>query len=262
MSGGRFITHVVIIPAYRPSPTLVGFIAALVERNIPGIVLIDDGSGPEYQVIFDQVTSISRVFLLRHARNRGKGAALKTGIQFALRSFPALIGIVTADADGQHLSDDVNRVLQASIPLRQGRLVLGARSFGGAVPLRSRVGNILTRDILRSLFGWKLTDTQTGLRAIPVAMLSRLLQLPSERYEFELEMLLLARQMAIPIVEIPIRTIYEGGNRTSNFRPVVDSARIYAALLRFCFASWRESRLLRSRSEALLRDNPGSSTIN
>lgn len=72
---------------------------------------MDDGSGPEYGGIFSQASSLPNVHLLRHAVNLGKGAALKTGINFALVAFPSLTGVVTADADGQHHPDDIERVV-------------------------------------------------------------------------------------------------------------------------------------------------------
>ena len=105
--------------------------------------------------------------------------------------------------------------------------------FGKDVPLRSRFGNIATRKIMHALLGQKLTDTQTGLRGIPATLLPKLLRTESTGYEFELEMLIAAHQLEIPMVEEPIRTIYEEGNKSSHFNPIVDSMKIYFVLLRF-----------------------------
>src|ERR1039457_904582 len=93
------VQHVVLIPAYRPSPGLVDLVSDLSARGMRAILLVDDGSGPEFREIFDQAAQISGVQVLRHAVNLGKGAALKTGINRALCAFPDLTGIVTADAD-------------------------------------------------------------------------------------------------------------------------------------------------------------------
>ncbi len=82
---------------------------------------------------------------------------------------PDVAGVVTADADGQHAPEDIERVADV-LAAQPEALVLGARSFGDDVPLRSRFGNILTRGIMHALLGRKLTDTQTGLRGIPVAL--------------------------------------------------------------------------------------------
>jgi glycosyltransferase involved in cell wall biosynthesis len=232
MTGELSTLHVVIIPAYNPSFVLIEILQALAVRGIGAIVLIDDGSAPEYRDLFSCAAALPQVRLLRHEINRGKGAALKTGIRFVLEHFPSLAGIVTADADGQHNPDDILRII-TSLQSNEATLVMGARRFEAGIPLRSLIGNVLTRHVVNVLLGRRLADTQTGLRGIPASMLPRLLELQSNRYEFELEMLLLAHELLVPILEEPIRTIYEKGNQCSHFRPLVDSLKIYTVLLRF-----------------------------
>jgi glycosyltransferase involved in cell wall biosynthesis len=230
------VQHVVLIPAYRPSAGLVDLVGDLSARGMPAILLVDDGSGPQFREIFDQASRFPGVQILRHAVNLGKGAALKTGINHALCSFPDLIGIVTADADGQHHPEDIVRVA-AGLHQHPGALVLGSRTFDAAVPLRSRFGNLLTRQLTATLIGARLQDTQTGLRAIPATLAARLLRIDARGYEFELEMLIAARQSGVPLVEIPIRTIYQPGNQSSHFNPLTDSMKIYFVLLRFSSVS-------------------------
>ncbi len=196
------------------------------------IVVVDDGSGPEFREVFARVAEFARVHLLRHAVNLGKGAALKTAFNHVLCALPGVSGVVTADADGQHHPEDIQRVAGA-LAAQPGSLVLGCRDFGKDVPLRSRFGNVLTRGIMHALLGRKLTDTQTGLRGIPAGFLPRLMRLEATGYEFELEMLIAAHELSIPVVEEPIRTIYEPGNQSSHFNPIVDSMKIYFVLLRF-----------------------------
>src|ERR1039457_6814595 len=203
------VQHVVLIPAYRPSAGLIDLVCDLSARGMPAIILVDDGSGPQFRDIFDQAAQFPGVQILRHAVNLGKGAALKTGINHALCLFPDLIGVVTADADGQHHPEDIVRVA-AGLHEHPGALVLGSRTFDAAVPLRSRFGNLLTRKLTATLIGARLQDTQTGLRGIPASLAARLLPIDSRGYEFELEMLIAARQSGVPLVEIPIRTIYSG----------------------------------------------------
>ncbi len=191
---------------------------------------------PHFQPIFEQAAQLPGVQVLRHAVNLGKGAALKTGIRHALSEFPGLTGIVTADADGQHHPEDIERVA-ARLLEHPAALVMGCRRFDGRVPLRSRVGNILTGKLMQMAIGGSLQDTQTGLRGIPAALAGRLLRLEARGYEFELEMLIAAHQEGVPLVEVPIRTIYEPGNRSSHFNPITDSMRIYFVLLRFSSVS-------------------------
>src|ERR1035437_2057041 len=230
------VQHVVLIPAYRPSAGLVDLVSDLSARGMRAILLVDDGSGPEFREIFDQAAQISGVQVLRHAVNLGKGAALKTGIKHALCVFPGLIGIVTADADGQHHPEDIVRVA-ASLREHPGAHVLGSRTFDAGVPLRSRFGNILTRKLMQTLIGGNLQDTQTGLRGIPTALPARRLRVDARGYEFELEMLIAARQAGVALVEVPIRTIYQPGNQSSHFNPLTDSMKIYFVLLRFSSVS-------------------------
>jgi glycosyltransferase involved in cell wall biosynthesis/4-amino-4-deoxy-L-arabinose transferase-like glycosyltransferase len=222
----------VLIPAYRPSASLPDVVRALAAKAVPAIVIVDDGSGPEYRDVFARAAAFPNVHLLRHATNLGKGAALKTGINYALCAFPGLVGIVTADADGQHHPDDIIRVA-GTLLARPDCLVLGSRAFDGEVPWRSRFGNSLTSMVVHALIGQKLTDTQTGLRGIPTSLALRILRIESTGYEYELEMIVAAHRSAVPVIEEPIRTIYEAGNKSSHFNPIVDSMKIYFVLARF-----------------------------
>ena len=211
---------------------MIGIARELAALPAAAVVVIDDGSGPDYFGIFEQLRQLDKVQVIRHAVNLGKGAALKTGINYALVHFPQIGGIVTADADGQHDPSDVRNVA-LRFGENPGAIVLGVRGFTGAIPLRSRLGNSITRGVMRLVVGQRLSDTQTGLRAIPRGLLERMLSVPASGYEFELEMLIAARQLRVLVIEQPIRTIYEPGNPTSHFQPLRDSMRIYFVLLRF-----------------------------
>jgi glycosyltransferase involved in cell wall biosynthesis len=226
----------ILIPAYRPNDTLVETVRALVGHGIGAIVVVDDGSGPEFRHVFDRLLGLDSVEVLRHAVNLGKGAALKMGLNHIVAGQGDTAGVITADADGQHDPRDILSVCERFTDAPDS-LVLGARSFVGKIPLRSRFGNALTRRVMRLVLGQKVTDTQTGLRAIPRSLIIRLLKVPAAGYDFELEMLIAAKHQAVPIVEEPIRTIYEPGNPESHFQPWRDSMRIYFVLLRFSLIS-------------------------
>ena len=115
--------------------------------------------------------------------------------------------------------------------------MLGSRRFEQAVPLRSRVGNVLTRSVFSFLTGTTLIDTQTGLRGLPRAVLPELLPLEGERYEYEMTMLAHLCRMGQSPLEVPVATVYLENNRGSHFNPVWDSMRIYFVLLRFYASS-------------------------
>lgn len=223
---------VALIPAYKPEPAIVPTSRALLESGaFEAVVCVNDGSHPEYDHLFSVLEGMG-VTVLRHAINLGKGTALKTGINFIAVHYPSALGIVTLDADGQHLAQDCVAVAREFVT-HPGSLVLGCRSFDTEVPLRSRFGNILTRGIMSFFCGIAVKDTQTGLRAIPMGFAVDLLRLKTSGYDFELDMLMQCKMHNIPINDVYIDTVYIDGNRSSHFNPLWDSMRIYFVFLRY-----------------------------
>ena len=195
---------------------------------------MDGDSTAACEAIFTAIATLPGVELQRHAVNLGKGRALKTGFNRVLEEPGDLLGVITADADGQHTPEDIEKVARALL-FSNPRPVLGSRGFEHGVPWRSRLGNALTRSLFGLLTGTRLADTQTGLRGIPLALLPELVTLGGERYEYEMTMLAyLCRSGRTPL-EVPIATVYLDQNRASHFHPVWDSMRIYLVLLRCLF---------------------------
>ncbi|HUA99624.1 MAG TPA: glycosyltransferase family 2 protein [Terracidiphilus sp.] len=227
----------VLIPAWKPDERLVELVQALAAADFAAIVVVDDGSGEEYERIFARVRGIPSAVVRRHEQNRGQGCAVKTAAEWVLANLPGVTGAVTADADGQHAVADIVRVAEA-LARSGGRTVLGAREFGDGVPLRSRFGNILTRYVFRFFSGLAIGDTQSGLRGIPRQWLPEVPRAPGDRFEFAIGFLAHFAQIGAAPATIPIATIYIDGNRSSHFKPVRDSVRIYLLLLRCFAASW------------------------
>jgi putative flippase GtrA len=226
----------VLIPAYKPGGALVDLVDELLRRGVETIVVVNDGSGPEFDGWFRAIAVHEQVTVVEHAVNLGKGAALKTGMNYVLVRFARCLGVVTADADGQHSPDDVVRVAEG-LRASSDALVMGVRTFDHGVPWKSRIGNNLTRALMRLVVGQNLSDTQTGLRAIPAALMPHLLRVPATGYEFELDMLIACKHQGCRVTQVPIRTIYVENNRGSHFHPILDSMRIYFLLLRFSVLS-------------------------
>jgi putative flippase GtrA len=229
----------VLIPAYNPNETLEALVQALWEAGFHDLVVVDDGSDQDCQPVFSRLERAGRVTLLRHGVNLGKGAALRLGFNHVYvqhRNDPGYLGVITADADGQHLPADIAKIAQ-SLADHQESLILGVRSFQGKVPFRSRFGNSMTQTVFRFLVGEKITDTQTGLRGVPLALLPLFLRITANRYEYELDMLIQCATNRHPIVQVPIATVYIDDNRSSHFNPIVDSAKIYLVFLRFIGSS-------------------------
>jgi glycosyltransferase involved in cell wall biosynthesis len=237
------MTFVGVIPAYNPPPAFVGVIDQIISKVDWPIVVVDDGTRPDLRPLFETLERSSRVTLIRHAVNRGKGAALKSALNHALVAFGRDIILITLDADGQHSINDMAELSRIAAQ-NPSNLVLGVRKMPFAeTPLRSYVGNSMTRWLVWLMMGVSVSDTQTGLRAIPGFLAERLLRIEANGYDFELEMLVMSRHMRVGIVEHPIATIYDVGNTTSHFRPVVDSAKIYLVLFRFLIVAMLSSIL-------------------
>lgn len=226
----------VIIPTYDPSERILEVTAALAAAGFRDIIIVNDGSRAECGAIFAKLEEMPRCTVLRHEVNRGKGRGLKTAFSYVLEHFPDCDGVVTTDDDGQHAPEDILRCARKMSEC--GRAVLGARDFTGSdVPPKSRFGNNATRIVFRLLCGIKISDTQTGLRALPRDYLPPLVQLGGERFEYETNMLLEMKRLTLPFDELPIKTIYNDRNKGTHFHPFRDSIKIYAVIFRFMLSS-------------------------
>lgn len=219
-----------VVPSLNPTDRLTDTVDGLLRAGFTQVVLVDDGSRPETGGYFEAAASRPGVTLLRHEVNRGKGAAMKTAFSWLLEHRPGCAGVVTVDGDGQHHPEDAAAC--AGRMVEEGKLILGCRDFSrDGVPPRSRMGNRITCGVFRLFCGLPVSDTQTGLRAIPMEYLPRLTAVAGERYEYETNMLLALKDLDIPWGEVKIRTIYLDENKESHFHTVRDSWRIYRLIL-------------------------------
>ncbi len=233
----------VIIPAYEPDEKLLILLNHLKEAGIRNMIVVDDGSGSDYQALFARAEATEGCTVLHHAVNLGKGRALKTAFNACLLRFPTQCGCVTADSDGQHTPQDILACMK-KLWENPEALVLGCRNFDAAdVPMRSSFGNKCTRKVFRYLVGLSVSDTQTGLRAIPASFMKSLMNVRGERFEYETNMLIETKNMSVPILEVPVETIYLEENKTSHFNPIKDSIRIYMIFGKFLFSSLSSSVL-------------------
>ena len=233
----------VIIPSYEPDDKLITLLEALKQTGISHVVVVDDGSGAQYETFFELAEEMDNCTVLHHAVNLGKGRALKTAFNACLLRFPTQCGCVSADSDGQHTPADILACMRKLWENPQA-LILGCRDFDApSVPARSSFGDKCTRKVFRYLLGLSVSDTQTGLRAIPTLFMKELMQVKGERFEYETNMLIETKNLNIPILEVPVETVYIEENKTSHFNPIKDSVRIYLVFGKFLFSSLSSSVL-------------------
>lgn len=228
MNNYKFIA---LIPAYQPDNKLVKLVNDLIEENLE-VVVVDDGS--DKKKIFDEIES--KCHVIHHEINKGKGRALKTGLQFIKDNYSQKYIVVTLDCDGQHKIEDARRLFDYNVKHPQA-LVLGSRGFDKNVPLRSMLGNTITRHVFGIVTGTSIYDTQTGLRSFSNRLIDEMLKIPGERFEYEINVLLNIAKEKTPIKEIRIKTIYLNDNKGSHFNAVKDSFKIYREILRFSLSS-------------------------
>jgi len=223
----------IVLPSLDPDSKFEKVVMGLVENGFQQIVIVDDGSAPDRQVWFRNAEAYPECTVLHHEGNKGKGRGLKTAFAYVLSHYPDLKGVITIDGDGQHLVEDIiacgNQMLD-----HPDRVVLGCRDFNlPNVPPRSVTGNKFTSRMFRLLFGIQLSDTQTGLRAIPSCYLKQFCEIGGERFEYETNMLLQMKRDGISFIEQPIATIYDPEDYSSHYNALKDSWKVGKVMLKF-----------------------------
>lgn len=227
----------VIIPSLNPDEKLVKVVDSLVETGFDDIILVNDGSNKEHMWPFEKVAAYPQCTVLTHEVNKGKGRALKTAFEYCMEDRKNIDGVVTVDGDNQHQAADILKCCQAMTE-HKDTVVLGVRNFSGDdVPFRSRFGNNMTSFVFRFACGLNISDTQTGLRAVPYHLLKTFAEVKGERFEYETNMLLELRQRNIEFAEVPIQTVYIEENASTHFNPIKDSIKIYGVIFKFLFSS-------------------------
>jgi glycosyltransferase involved in cell wall biosynthesis len=221
MPGRAELRVAIVIPAYQAARTIAAVVAGA--RTAGPVHLVDDGST-------DGTGDVGRgtgATVLRHRTNRGKGAALATGIAAALAAGAHVI--VTLDADGQHPPAEIPHLLA---PIADGRadLVLGARQRTGPMPFARRFTNWLSSRLASRIAGHGVSDAQSGFRAFTRAVAERVRPV-ANRYDYETAFLLGACEAGFRVTSVPIPTVYGGAE--SHFRPWADTWRVARVFARY-----------------------------
>lgn len=216
--------YAVVIPALNAEPT-IGAIVTAARRELERVIVVDDGST-------DDTTGAARAAgaaVLRHELNRGKGAALKTGFARALAD--GCDGVITLDADGQHLPAEIPKFMRER---RSGGadLIIGGRAhlFSGMMP-RRRNANRFSAWGISLCAGVEVTDSQSGFRLYSASLI-RDIPLRADGFDLESEAIVRAGRAGLRIVTIPIDLGFVDGISTSHYRPVKDTLRIAWTVVR------------------------------
>ncbi|MBU2559390.1 glycosyltransferase family 2 protein [archaeon] len=213
--------NVAVIPAYCEEKT-IGEVAKRTKKFVDRVIVVDDCSTDN---TFEEAKKACET-VVRHEKNKGKAQALKTGFE--------LIGdcdvVVILDGDLQHLPEEIPALLKC---IEDGAdLCIGSRFLGDSncMPLSNRISNKIASTLLSVLAGQKVTDSQSGFRAIKREALEQL-ELPADRYAVEHIMILEAAKKGFKITETPISCIY--GGEKSHINPAKDTANVIYHILRF-----------------------------
>lgn len=227
----------VIIPSLNPDEKLVNVVDSLVQFGFDDIIVVNDGSDEAYMGPFREVAKYEQCTILTHEVNQGKGRGLKTAFEYCIENRLDIDGVITVDGDNQHKAKDIFRCAEV-MEESKDNIVLGVRDFSGKdVPSKSRFGNVMTSLVFRFACGLNISDTQTGLRAIPRKYLELFSHIKGERFEYETNMLLELRNSSIPFKEVKIETVYIEENASTHFNPIKDSIKIYGVIFKFLFSS-------------------------
>ena len=218
----------VVIPAYQAAATIARVVDGARGSGLK-VVVVDDGSSDGTAALAEAAGAT----VLRHPGNRGKGAALQTGFAFCVRA--GADAVLTLDADLQHDPAEI-AALRAAHERAPEALVVGVRRFD-EMPARSRTGNRISTYWISRFAGRPHQDTQSGFRVYPSALIG-LGGLRSSHFDTETELLLVAARRRIPLLEVPVRTIYAGATNHTHFRDFRDTLRIMRLVIGSPF--WRD----------------------
>jgi glycosyltransferase involved in cell wall biosynthesis len=214
-----------VIPAYRAAAT-IGTVVTGTRAHLARVIVVDDGSGDGTA----ERAAAAGAEVLRHPANTGKGAAIVTGLRTLAAA--GIERVLTLDADGQHLPDQIPALLAASDASPDAIVVGVRRKAGHEIRWINRVGNLIADHLLAAIAGRPLPDTQSGFRVYPTGP-TLALGTTGTRYEFETEVLLRAARRGVPVVGVPIDVHYPPvAERVSHYRPGRDTLRIIGSVVR------------------------------
>lgn len=250
----------VIIPTYNNDKTLEKVISEIL-LICTNIIIINDGSTDKTSQILNKYSS--QILIITHKKNQGKGKSLRDGFSSAIKN--NFEYAITIDSDGQHYPEDI-KLFISKIKNSPESIIVGARDMEQeGVPKKSSVGNKFSNFWFWVETGISLSDTQTGFRLYPLQKMKGMIFF-TNKFEFEIEVMVRMAWSGIQVQEIPIRVKYDD-TRISHFRPLKDFTRIsilntvlfiiallYYIPVRFLFGLFGEERINKIRHEFISQE--------
>lgn len=221
----------ILIPSLDCERTIAAVVGAA-RAHADTVLVVDDGSADATAA----AAEAAGAEVLRHPRNRGKGAALRSGLELLRRR--GCGHVVTMDGDGQHLAEEIPALLRAS-EAEPTAIVIGARQFEQLTVAPIKLfGNRFANRWVEIACGQVLPDTQSGFRLYPLAA-TLALGCRADRFAFETEVLIRAARAGVPIRSVPVRAFYPPiEERLSHFRPFADTVRIIFVVVGLILRLW------------------------
>ncbi len=210
----------VIIPTYNNCKTIDNVITGVLKYT-DNIIIINDGSTDDTSKLLKKYSSL---IIIDYSENQGKGFAIRKGFKQALES--GFKYAITIDSDGQHFPDDLPAFI-AQLDTEPEAIIVGARNMNKeGIPAKSSFGHKFSNFWFRFETGINLADTQSGFRLYPLEKIKNIKYF-TNKYEFEIEVLVKAAWKKIKVISIPISVFYAPKEtRVSHFRPFRDFARV------------------------------------
>jgi len=216
----------VLIPSYNVG-SIIGDVVKKIKDMDLEVIVVDDGSTDDTE----KVAADSGAVVVRHAQNLGKGASLKKGFDFILRTTD-FDSVIIMDGDGQHSPKDIRKFILHAREQDDDIIIGNRMDLTKDMPLVRILTNKIMSSVLSTLCKQRIPDTQCGFRLIRRGVLEKI-KLESSKYDLESELLIKASRKNMKIASIPVESIYR--DELSRIHPVKDTFRFLSLLLKLYF---------------------------
>lgn len=223
---------IILIPAYKPDFQLVSLVQKLSNVNQLKILVVNNGNTNDFDHYFNQILKFENVHVTKLIKNEGKGRGLKKGLEYIIKNFKKVDNIIFADADGQHISEDIIKIKnKIENHLSDNVFVIGNREHNKNTPYRNLYANKFFNLIFKKKLNLNINDALCGLRAIKIKYAQKIINLKYDDFRFEVEMIIFLKQKNFVLIEENISSIYFKDRKST--LSIVDTLRLLKILFFF-----------------------------